>query len=66
MRVSRQQRLGGIKSWEVQLKANEAEQFSLQGKQFRMTEMARAKARVPQLSLLKRHPEVSDERFKDL
>lgn len=46
--VGRQQRLGGIKSWEVQLKANEAEQTLLWGKQFSMTEMAQAQACVLQ------------------
>ena len=44
--VGRQRRLGGMKSWEVQLKANEAEQTLLWGKQFSMTEMAQAQARV--------------------
>ncbi len=46
--VGRQQRPGGIKSWEVQLKANEAEQTLLRGKQFSMTEMAQAQARMLQ------------------
>lgn len=40
--VSRQQWL----SWEVQLKANEAEQTLLQRKQFSMAEMAKAEACV--------------------
>lgn len=44
--VGRQKRLGGMKSWEVQLKANEAEQTLLRGKQFSMTGMAQAQAAV--------------------
>lgn len=45
-RVGRQKRLGGMRSWEVQLKANEAERTPLRGKQSSMTETAQAQAAV--------------------
>lgn len=46
--VGRRQRLGGIRSVEVWLKANEAEQLLLRGKQFSMKAMAQAQTFVLQ------------------
>lgn len=56
--TGRQQRLRGIKSWEVRLKVNEAEQSVLREKQFAMTKMTGRQPYGLRCCYFKRNPEV--------
>lgn len=56
---------GVVRSREVLLKANEAEQSLLQGKQFSMREMAQEGGLCAAVLLCKRSQEVSDKGLKD-